>query len=186
MRSLTTALNTAMNAANVQPILICAIESSSGTFRAWSGYGDLSWGGNTYGGIGNLGGISDIEETQDLRAAGITLSLSGVPSEMISLVLGDIRQGKSAKIWLGALDLTSQAMIADPYLIFGGLTDVPSIEDGPEVAAISLSAENRLIDLMKPRMRRYTSEDQQRDYPNDLGFDYVPSIQDTTVIWGGA
>jgi hypothetical protein len=35
-----------------------------------------------------------------------------------------------------------------------------------------------------PANRRYTQEDQQRDYPGDLGFQFVNSIQESQIFWG--
>src|SRR3546814_19533462 len=52
----------------------------------------------------------------------------------------DVRQGLPAKLWLGAMD-SSGSVIADPYLVFEGLTDVAEIEEGGETETISISAE---------------------------------------------
>ena len=43
---------------------------------------------------------------------------------------------------------------------------------------------NVLIDLNRSRVRRYTNEDQQIDYPTDVGFEYVQSLQDFEIKWG--
>ena len=42
-----------------------------------------------------------------------------------------------------------------------------------------------MIDLQRPKSRRYTKEDQQIDFPTDLGFDFVPELQDIQIIWAG-
>ena len=42
----------------------------------------------------------------------------------------------------------------------------------------------RLIDLDRSRARRFTSEDQKIDYPDDKGLEMVASLQDTVIIWG--
>ena len=38
--------------------------------------------------------------------------------------------------------------------------------------------------IEKPRERRYTSEDQKLDHPDDRGFEYVPALQDMPIFWG--
>lgn len=183
MRSLTASMQTAVAATVVRPVLIAAISVDGGTIRAWNGMGTLSWGGNDYTGIGSFGGVSAVQETEDLRANGITFRLSGVPSELLSAALGDVRQGLTAQLWLGMMD-SAGALIADPYLLFAGLTDVPSIDEGGATATVTISAESRLVDLERARVRRYTNEDQQIDDSTDRGFEYVPSLQDAEIVWG--
>lgn len=183
-RDLTAAMQSAVQADVVRPILIVKIATAGGDVRVWSGYGDLTFNGEIYQGTGTLGGVSNIQESADLQANGITFSLSGVPSDLISTALGQMRQGMNAQMWFGALDVSTGQLIADPYELFTGFTDVPSIDEGAETATISITVENRLIDLERPRTRRYTKEDQNLDYPGDLGFDFVPSLQDKEIIWG--
>ena len=180
---LTSGMQTAVAAGVVAPILLCEIQTASGYVRAWSGIGDLPWNGNTYNGTGNFGGVTPVQETNELQANGVSFTLSGVPAAMVSTALADMRQGRSTKLWLGAFDMTTGALIADPYQLFWGLTDVPSIDDGAETATIGITAENRLIDLDRARTRRLTSEDQALDDPTDLGFKIVPSLQDQEFIW---
>lgn len=182
-RTLTAAMLSELQAGTVRPALLAAIETASGTVRVWSGIGDLVWGGNTYTGVGDLGGVSAIKETSSLEATGCNFQLSGVPASMVSTALGQIRYGRSAKLWLALLD-ASGAVIADPYAIFSGLTDNATIDETPEAPRITIAAESRFIDLDRPRNRRYTTEDQQIDYPADLGFEFVPGLQDAQIIFG--
>lgn len=185
-RSLTAGMESAVQADTIRPIMLAKISTEGGDVLAWSGIGDITWNGDVYSGTGTLGGVSTVQETADLQANGITFSLSGVPSALISTALGQMRQGRNAQLWLGALDLTTGALIADPYELFTGFTDVPSIDEGGETSTISITAENRLIDLERPKSRRYTAEDQAIDYPGDLGFDFVPALQDKDIIWGSS
>lgn len=50
---------------------------------------------------------------------------------------------------------------------------------------IELMYEDRLVDLERPRERRYTHEDQQIRLVGDKGFDQVPELQDAQDTWGG-
>ena len=62
-----------------------------------------------------------------------------------------------------------------------------TVQESVETAVITVSVENRLIDLEKPRVRRYTPEDQKIDLPfnvRDNGFDEVASVQNKEIIWG--
>lgn len=182
-RDLTVAAQAALAAGNVQPIVLYEGEFSAGTLRLWTGLGTVSWNGQNWLGAGQLLGMSSIQETTEVRAAGVTVSLSGMPGTLISLVLAQARQGKAGRVYLGLLD-SAGAIIADPYQAFVGRLDVPEIVDAGEVCTISISYESRLIDLERPRERRYTAEDQGIDYPLDRGFDYVPALQDAVIVWG--
>lgn len=180
---LTSGMQTALVAGVVVPILISEIQIEGGYVRAWNGIGDLPWNGNTFKGLGDFGGVSPVQETSELQANGVRFTLSGVPTDMVATALSKMRQGLSAKLWLGAFDVSSGALIADPYQLFSGLTDVPDLEDGDETATLGISVENELIDLDRTRTRRLTSEDQALDDPTDLGFDYVPSLQDKEFVF---
>jgi len=180
-RSVTTALNNELTASELEPFFLVDLGFST-TLYFWSGIRQLTWNGNEYLGAGNLLGISAISETADVRAVGVNLTMSGLPASLISVALTEAYQGKPVKIRIGAM--SSGAVVADPYLVFDGRMDTMNIEDSGEGAFISLAAESRLIDLERPRVRRYTPEDQRIDFPNDTGLDYIPVIQDKSIHWG--
>jgi len=182
-RGITAALETATLASVVYPAFFVELETSAGTTRVWSGIGDLIWSGNTYTGIGTLGSISEIEETADFKSTGITLTLSGIPSALLSLTLNSMQQGRTASVYLAAFN-ASNVLIADPFLIFQGLTDVPTMEDGGETATVSITVESLEVDWARNRIRRYTPEDQKLIDPTDRGFEYVAQLQDAKFIWG--
>lgn len=75
-------------------------------------------------------------------------------------------------------------IIADPTLVFSGRLDVPQIADAGDSCTITISYENKLVDLTVPREWRYTHESQRALHPSDRGFEYVTSIQDKEITWG--
>ena len=182
-RNLTAAMQAALQAPNVRPVWLCKVVFESGTVYVWSGIGELSWSGNTYVGVGRLGGVSPINESTEVRADGVVLTLSGIDPSILALVLGDVRQSKEATLHLALLD-DSGAVIADPYEVFGGLVDVPRINEDPRQPSISLQCESRMIGLRRPRIRRYTDEDQQQEHSGDLGMEYVTAAT-TRTLWAG-
>ena len=66
-RTLTTSMRDALVADTVRPIYLVRMEFDSSESPAelnlWSGVGDLSYGGETYLGVGDLLGISEIKES---------------------------------------------------------------------------------------------------------------------------
>lgn len=183
-RDLSLAVINQITAAELQPFLLFQGEFTTGTVRAWSGIGDLSWNGFTWTGTGNLLTISSVQEAADISANGVTVNLNGVPSELISLALQSCKQGASGFVYLGFLN--NGSVVADPVLLFEGRLDIPSIEEMGDSATVSISYESRLIDLERQRETRYTNEDQQREFAGDLGFEFVPALQDKSLTWGRA
>jgi len=183
MRDLTGAYQTAIAGDRLKIALFYEGEFTTGTLRLWTGVGPLDWNGHTWTGAGHMLALTTIQETTDVRATGLTATLSGLPVSLLSAVLLNARRGYAGTVWLGLFDAAG-ALIADPAVAFKGRLDVPSIDADESTCTISVSYESRLIDLERARDRRYTNEDQAIDYPLDLGFEYVPSIQNARINWG--
>jgi len=164
------------------PVLLVQVGFRSGTVYLWTGYGPLIWNGQTFIGTGVLGKVDPATDTSDLSAQGVIFSMEGIDSSMISLAIGNVVQGLSAKMWLGIMS-NANALIADPALIFSGLTDVCKVTDDGPTSTISLTCENKLARLAIPSSRRFTADDQAIDWPGDRGFDYVPGLQDTSILF---
>ena len=182
-RDMTPAIAAALEAGELRLILFFEGAFASGWVRLWTGLGELDWNGETWLGAGSLLGIGTVEETQQVVANGTTVSLSGVPLEMVSLAIDDARQGKPGRVWIGLLTEAGE-IIADPVQAFTGRLDVPEIADAGESCTVTISYENRLIDLGVTRNWRYTHESQQVLSPGDRGFEFVTTIQDKEIKWG--
>ena len=181
-RGLTAGIQTEVAKRIVTVAIFAEIEFISGTTRVWSGVGDKVLGGDTFTGVGDLGSISTVEETDDVKASNIELTLSGIPSTILSAAIGDSRQGLTATIWLAFLD-SSLAIIADEVILFRGRTDIPTIVEGGETSSMSMRVENHLLDLKRASNHRYTQEEQHETYPADDFFEFIPSLQDKVIRW---
>ena len=173
---------TQLSAKEVELFLAIKLNFDSGTIALWTGYGDITVASETYTGGGQFLAISPVEETVEVAARGVTMSLNGIDASLISYALTENYQTRSAKVYLGVI--SSGAVVADPYLVFNGRMDVMTIDDGGDTASISMTAESRLIELERPKLRRYTSEDQKLIHPDDTGLDFVASLQEKEIAWG--
>lgn len=185
-RDLSTDLRAEVSKDRLAPILLAELETDGGTVRAWTGFGDLTWGGNVFKGTGAFGGVSSVEEKfgDEVTASGTALTLAGVDPDMISVALGEIRQGLPGKVWFACLDQETGAFVGDPFLLTSGLADVPTIDDSGDSVVVSVALANRLADLERPRVRRFTDQDQRSVYPTDRGFEFVAGLQDAVITWG--
>lgn len=172
--------------------------------RMWTGQGTLVLDdGTQWAGTGELLNISSIEETAEMAVKGATLTLSGVPSEVLSLALSEPYQGRVCDIYFGTFSRGSLLQETGSYILlqdgsrinlevgekgfnqlFSGYMDQMNIDDGGETSSIELKVENRLVDLERARVSRYTKFYQQSIYPDDDGFNFVEDLQTRKVPWG--
>ena len=164
----------------VAPVVLCELDFATGPFRVWTGLGPLTWAGLTFEGVGDLGAMSEVEETVELRAVRLTLTLSPVPQEVIDIALAERSfRPRPVRLWVALLDAEG-AFVADPLPLWAGLMDTMEVVDGAE-PRVSLACEGRLVDLERAEVRRYTDADQQAEYPGDRFFEYVPALQEAEI-----
>ena len=153
------------------------------TYRLWTGYGEITIGSDTYYGIGDYGSLSVVRETEKLQAEGVSLTLSGIPNNMVSDALLQSYQGQNANIYFGTL--SDGQLTQQPYLLFGGKMDVMTISQGAENSAINIQCENHLAELRRTKVGRYTDQDQQSRFTGDTSLRFVDAIQqDKEILWG--
>lgn len=182
-RDLTTDMATAIAAKVVRPVLLVEGQFAGGTLHWWTGVGELSWNAIAWTGVGDLLGVSEVEETDEIKAGGVTFTLSSVKTSAIALALAEMRRGLPGKVWLALLD-EAGAVVADPKILFRGTLDTCVTRDGGETSTISLTYEHALIDLERPRQVRYTDQEQKRRFAGDRGLEGVSALQDAQVPWG--
>jgi len=180
--SRTVAASIAAAFAQTDVLPLAAIEAffDSGTIRLWTGTGDRVLAGNTYSGVGDLLTINPVSEKSKMEAVGASITLSGIPSSLISLALTEPYQGRECKIHVGVDGST------DLVNVFSGLIDQMLIHEAGETTTIVLTVESHLVKLDRPNPRRYTNESQQARYPGDIAFQFVNDLQDATIVWGKA
>ena len=183
-RGLTSDVLAQLSASSLKPFLAMKAEFLEGDVRLWTGYGDISIGSETYTGGGTLLGVSGVEETSEIKATGLNVSLSGVDSSILSIALTANYQNRTFTMYLGMLDEAHQ-IISNVYQLFQGRMDTISINDSSDTVQFTLTVESRLIDLEKPNETRYTGVEQKRLFAGDLGLDFVADLQDKTINWGG-
>ena len=174
------------------------------TLRLWTGVGTLVFQGVSWFGSGSLLQIDSVEETSEISARGASVTFSGVPSEVLSLALSEPYQGRKAKIYFGNFsddkllqENSSYILLQDgskidlsgkqsPTLveIFSGYMDQMSIEETGQTSTVELTIENKLVDLERARVARFTSEHQKSIYPQDQGLDFIEGLQDKDIVWG--
>lgn len=188
----------------VYPFFAVELQFENNPIRMWTGQGTLVLPDATqWVGLGQLLDISSIEETSEMAVKGATISLSGIPSNLLSLALSEPYQGRVAKIYFGTLSRGNILLESGSYILlqdgsrievetgergfnelFSGYMDQMNIEESGDTSTIQMAVENKLIDLERARVARFTSGYQKSVYPLDLGLDFVEDLQDKKVPWG--
>jgi len=150
-----------------------------GPLYVWSGYGNLTIGSKTYLGAGQLLSVSSVEESTEIEAKGASITMSGIPSDFLSLALTEPYQGRECRIYFGMTNNPS-----DYAEVFSGELDQMNVSEESSTATISMTVENVLIKLERPVVRRFTDQDQRSRFPSDKGLEFVASLQDKEIFWG--
>jgi hypothetical protein len=138
-----------------------------------------------------------------MAVKGATITLSGVASDVISLALSEPYQGRVCNIYFGTFSTGKILQESGSFIllqdgskialettktglnqIFSGYMDQMNISDSADTSTIELKVENKLIDLERARIARFTSGYQKSVYPNDKGLDFVEDLQDKKITWG--
>tara|TARA_X000001388_G_scaffold73163_1_gene64581 strand:- start:4948 stop:5523 length:576 start_codon:yes stop_codon:yes gene_type:complete len=186
-RSIGSDFSSQLSAGINRPFYALSVAFKDSTLRLWTGIGDLFFDGNTFIGSGNLLSISNVNETADIRASGIKVSLSGLDSSILSSSISQDSEGGVVKLYFGVLKTEDNRtqVVDSPYQLFEGSLDTIQISETGESAMITVTVENKLIMLEIPRNRRYTDQDQKNLFAGDKGLEFVDDLQDKELIWGG-
>ena len=207
-RDLPAAFISSLSQKEITPFFAIDIDFDETPLYLWSGYGELyrEQTNTTYLGAGQLLNVSSVSETTEIEARGATLSLSGIPSQFLSLALEKPYQGRECKIYLGLIASSDFVLTqASDFLItqgndfiisetgsqgfieiFSGELDQMNISENAETATISVTAENVLIKLERPVVRRFTNEYQKTVRFYDKSMEFISSLQDKEIFWGKA
>lgn len=125
-RSLTANMVAELQSSSIYPIILIRGFFDSGELNVWTGMGNLTIDGVNYIGTGILLNISDISESQDLSATNFTISMSGLPQEIISFALTENYQERRCSMSLGLL---KRAQVGFHIREGGGYSMLESAED---------------------------------------------------------
>lgn len=182
-RNTTPEMVAALGQSVIRPALFVELHFVTEIVRIWNGLGTINWNGQKWLGVGSLGSISTIEEGSSVEAKGITITCSGLDPTLLNDTLENYQVGLPVTVWFGLFDAAG-SLIPDPILSFAGRMDQPSLSVDGQTATISINCESKLLDMNVSSETYLTHEQQQIDFPGDLGLQFVNSIQDTTIYFG--
>jgi len=142
--------------------------------------------GQTWQGLGNLGSIGDLHESEDGAAEKLTLSLSAVDIGTRAMALGDPAdyQDRPVRVWVALLNAQTMQISGAPVLRFAGVMDQLKIQRDGTTAAIQMDCRTASYDMRaNPAGLRMNQAQHVARYPTERGFEYLTSIIGNPAVW---
>ena len=177
------AIVTRLGADTAEPFFAVKAEFDTDDILVWSGTDDITINSETYTGAGELLNVSRIEEDAEISSNGIAVGLAFMDKTILNYALTERYQNRPITVLLG-FTMGGSNEVAGSMTVFKGRMQSMRINDTPDGAMISLSAESRLNDLSRPRGYRYTNDAQDHLFSGDKGFAFVQTLQDQQILWG--
>jgi len=178
--SLTTnaGFDTAASAAAVGALYLVELDFASGTMYLTNWGVDVVVGAQTYTGLGSLGSVGSIKESEDGSSQAVDLELSQVNITLLALALGNVTeyQDRAARIYLALTD-TSLALSGSPVLRFAGVMDTVSVKRDNDSGKIVLRCTSGGADVRtNPAALRLNDAQHQARYPGELFYQYTNDL----------
>lgn len=180
----TTDQQTALEKGAARIVYFVEFQFKTATFRASSANLTITWGGHDWIGLGSIGSISAVEESDSMDSKSLTFGLNAADQSWLSLAVGSVEEyrGLPAKMYFCPLDEQFR-LIDTPVLCWVGIMDAMSIglEDGN--GNISLKCESAAYGLKRRPALRMNDAQQRKKYPTDAGFSYLNSLISQPALW---
>lgn len=182
-----------MQGTTVRCSIMAEFEFKTETIRVWNGEHNLVSGGRSWVPMHGIGIIEGLQQKSDISSNQITITLTGFENEnydLISILLAETDEvvQRLCKIYLQFFDDEWQP-IGDPVLIWFGFLQPPEVTTTPKQEfqgsqqTIKIMAENAYYNRAKPPIGKYTDRDQQRKFPGDSFFSFVPELVSKTFVY---
>lgn len=168
-----------------RPIGFVELQVDTGTLRLHDSIGTLTWGGQTWTGIGALGSIGEVEETDQPSPYRVQLTMNALEPTILSALQDEELFERVAIFYRGFFD--AQGYLAGtPDERWRGYTDSADVVYGGDMDSVTLNCESEVVRDFTASGSLFTEEDQQTLFAGDTGFEYLDQIVDAAgkVHWG--
>jgi hypothetical protein len=145
----------------------------------------VDWNGHTYLGLGEIGAVGSMQETESGVDGKMLLSLSPVKIEILSLALGNVEgyRGKPVNVYLWPVDSTYQP-IGTPVLRYFGVMDQVGVKRNGSTGMIEMSClPAGANSKRRSAALRMNHVQQQLVHPGDRGFEYIEDLTNNPQLW---
>lgn len=160
------------------------LRSGTARFTNWPMSIDVM--GFTWQGVGNLGTIGQLHESEDGASEKLTVSLSAADLATRALSLGDPTdyQDRTARVWIALLDANTLQISGAPVLRFAGVMDQMKIDRDGTVGTISMDIRTASYDVrLNPSSLRCNNAQHLARHPGENGFEFLTGLLGNPAIW---
>jgi len=190
MLNLGTSVNSQIATKVIGGVWLVEMFFASGTQRLTNWPLSLTYGANTYTGLGTVGSVGNLTESEANTDKRTTLTLSPVRTELLALALGNVEgyRGKPVNIYLWAIGDNYQP-VGNPLLRFFGVMDQVSVkrnagQSGEVTGSIEMTCLPGGADsTRKGSTLRMNNAQHQSRHPGERGFEYVNDLLANEQVW---
>jgi hypothetical protein len=185
---LTTNQQAALEGPHIKFVFFAEFFFASGTARLSTLNIPCAWGGHEWMGLGTLGDISPVVQSQGTAASSVSFTLSLPRSDWLALSVGPVEEyrGRDAKLYFCPLDENFQ-LVDTPVRCWSGTMDqMPSSITGKRdsiTGSIELKCETSAYGLKRPSALRLNAAQQKQKYPNDTSLDRLSLLIGKAMPW---
>lgn len=185
MRTLTSGAQAALASGNFAEALLVEMDFDPPVYFTTMAV-DLGWNDVTWLRTGSLGAVDAVKDSSE-PGDELKFSISGVPSENISLALGQSVRNVECRVYFAILDGETNEVLDAP-MVWAGLLDQLAINDDVEKSASTIGATAKHIGALFSRVKviKYTAADQQKVSAGDTSLRFITSQSVHKDIWPAA
>ena len=191
VRTLTSGMITAAQAAEGDILYLISLAFSGGTLFLTTAPHDVVFSGDTYTAVGGHLGFDMVQESGDLTGQGVRVTLDGVDQTVISPLLAQNYIGRTAKVYQAHMD-SAGVLVVDPVLLFEGLLNSSfrvaesRDPDASGTVVVTTTVVSPLVSFRQRRGIRMTLASHQHHFPGDTIMRHISTISNRKVMWGQA
>ncbi len=170
----------------VRVSILVHMDFLSGPVRAWPGTGAIVSGGHTWQGVtAELVSVDPGTPSKDGAAEPFAVGVSGVDPDFLAKVVAAENEaiGRRISLYLQFFDADWQVLDGPVSLRRGRMTGFSFSGAGKGTRSIVVQAEGALIARGRPPLTYLSDAEQQFRYPGDLGCEFIPAMQHSTVTF---
>lgn len=167
-------------------LALVELQLRSGTARYTTWPATIEVFGQVWQGVGNLGSIGPLHESEDGAEEKLSMSLSPVDFGTRAIALGDPSdyQDRPIRVWVGMVNAETFQLAGLPVLRFVGVMDQLKVEREGNTGTISLDCRTASYDVRSnPAALRMNQVQHQARHPGERGFEYLTSLIGNPAVW---
>jgi hypothetical protein len=167
-------------------LALVELQLRSGTARYTNWPVDVTVLGQVWQGVGNLGSVGALHESEDGAEEKLSLTLSPVDLGTRAIALGDPGdyQDRPSRVWVGMVSSETFQIAGTPVLRFAGVMDQLKVQIEDNAGTITLDCRTASYDVRSnPAALRMNHVQHQARHPGERGFEYLTSLIGNPAVW---